>query len=309
MNGSLFPVLLFFHHLLLLLLHSFKAGSEAGLFHFLRVFPVRFQLCQKRFLIRHFAHDDGSYHTDKRRNEVVVVQSRRIVVQYKQEHNGHQVRHPFHGCHLRIVTHILLLHHDNLIDDGCCTEEQTEQTQVVTQQWDAGAPADQIIIRRKVTCPQETLLTELDSIRNKEEQCQEMTELKVEELILDLLQTNIRFFPTLFDFYRDWNVDLKEFMEDHFTENLSLSEFASYSGRSLATFKRDFLKITELSPAKWLMTRRLGLAENLLKENKLSIKQISYSVGFKTPAHFSTAFKKRHEMTPSEYRASNTGCN
>ncbi|MFQ9937062.1 MAG: helix-turn-helix domain-containing protein [Parasutterella excrementihominis] len=57
------------------------------------------------------------------------------------------------------------------------------------------------------------------------------------------------------------------------------------------------------------MTRRLGLAENLLKENKLSIKQISYSVGFKTPAHFSTAFKKRHEMTPSEYRASNTGCN
>uniref|UniRef100_UPI003AAA20CD helix-turn-helix domain-containing protein n=1 Tax=Parasutterella excrementihominis TaxID=487175 RepID=UPI003AAA20CD len=125
----------------------------------------------------------------------------------------------------------------------------------------------------------------------------------------DLLQTNIRFFPTLFDFYRDWNVELKEFMEDHFTENLSLSEFASYSGRSLATFKRDFLKITELSPAKWLMTRRLDLAENLLKENKLSIKQISYSVGFKTPAHFSTAFKKRHEMTPSEYRASNTGCN
>jgi len=94
---------------------------------------------------------------------------------------------------------------------------------------------------------------------------QEMTELKVEELILDLLQTNIRFFPTLFDFYRD---------------------FASYSGRSLATFKRDFLKITELSPAKWLMTRRLDLAENLLKENKRSIKQISYSVGFKTPAHF-----------------------
>lgn len=138
---------------------------------------------------------------------------------------------------------------------------------------------------------------------------QEMTELKVEELILDLLQTNIRFFPTLFDFYRDWNVDLKEFMEDHFTENLSLSEFASYSGRSLATFKRDFLKITELSPAKWLMTRRLDLAENLLKENKLSIKQISYSVGFKTPAHFSTAFKKRLEMTLSEYRASNTGCN
>lgn len=61
--------------------------------------------------------------------------------------------------------------------------------------------------------------------------------------------------------------------------------------------------------SKWLMTRRLDLAENLLKENKLSIKQISYSVGFKTPAHFSTAFKKRHEMTLSEYRASNTGCN
>ena len=36
---------------------------------------------------------------------------------------------------------------------------------------------------------------------------QEVTELKVEELILDLLQTNIRFFPTLFDFYRDWTVD------------------------------------------------------------------------------------------------------
>ena len=64
-----------------------------------------------------------------------------------------------------------------------------------------------------------------------------------------------------------------------------------------------------LFPEDQMVSMSLTSYSSFLKENKLSIKQISYSVGFKTPAHFSTAFKKRHEMTPSEYRASNTGCN
>jgi AraC family transcriptional regulator, exoenzyme S synthesis regulatory protein ExsA len=54
-----------------------------------------------------------------------------------------------------------------------------------------------------------------------------------------------------------WKIDLLDFMEKNFCEDLSMEEFASYSGRSLATFKRDFKKASPLSPQKWLIEKPL----------------------------------------------------
>jgi hypothetical protein len=46
-----------------------------------------------------------------------------------------------------------------------------------------------------------------------------------------------------------------EFMNRNYQYPLSLSEFAKYTGRSLATFKRDFAKFSPLTPQKWLIQR------------------------------------------------------
>lgn len=82
-------------------------------------------------------------------------------------------------------------------------------------------------------------------------------ELKLQEGLMALLAIDDRFVPTMFDFNEPWKIDILGFMEQNFMCDLSMEEIAHYTGRSLATFKRDFKKISDLTPEKWLIKRRL----------------------------------------------------
>lgn len=115
-----------------------------------------------------------------------------------------------------------------------------------------------------------------------------------------LLQTDSRYYPTLFDFYETWKIDLMDFMEKHFTEDLSMSEFATYTGRSLATFKRDFEKISTLSPERWVMEQRLVLARHLMKDKGMLPNEALLASGFKNRSHFSASFKRRFGCSPTQ---------
>ena len=136
----------------------------------------------------------------------------------------------------------------------------------------------------------------------------EWLRLKVQEAVMSLLAIDARFYPTLFDFSEAWKIDLMDFMEQNYTEDLTLEEFASYTGRSLATFKRDFAKISPLPPQRWIMEHRLEKAKTLLLENTATAQDVAYMVGFKNRSHFSQAFKKRFGYAPSNYLKLSTGC-
>lgn len=47
---------------------------------------------------------------------------------------------------------------------------------------------------------------------------------------------------------------------------------------------------------------RMAAAVTFLKENKLSISEISARLGYSYPNHFHTAFKNYYKITVSEYR-------
>lgn len=79
-----------------------------------------------------------------------------------------------------------------------------------------------------------------------------------------------------------------------------MEEWAHYTGRSLATFKRDFAKISDLTPQKWLMKKRLEAAYALMSEGNKKVVEVYAEVGFKNPSHFSTAFKKYYGIAPTE---------
>ncbi|WP_245592363.1 helix-turn-helix domain-containing protein [Ectobacillus panaciterrae] len=68
---------------------------------------------------------------------------------------------------------------------------------------------------------------------------------------------------------------------------VSLNELAYLSGRSLSTFKRDFRKIYNTSPMKWIRNRRLDKAKELLTHTSLSVSDVCFSTGFENIAHFS----------------------
>ena len=114
-----------------------------------------------------------------------------------------------------------------------------------------------------------------------------------------LLAIDERFIPTMFDFNEPWKIDILSFMEENFSCDLSIEEIAHYTGRSLATFKRDFKKISDLTPEKWLIKKRLRKAYELLKSGRNKVVDVYTEVGFRNPSHFSTAFKKEFGMAPS----------
>jgi AraC-like DNA-binding protein len=96
-------------------------------------------------------------------------------------------------------------------------------------------------------------------------------------------------------------IDLKDFMEKNFKNDMSMSEFARASGRSLSTFKRDFKKMSDLSPERWLTDRRLRASYELLKRGH-RVTDTCFDVGFKNVSHFSAIFKRKFGVTPGEVR-------
>jgi len=127
-----------------------------------------------------------------------------------------------------------------------------------------------------------------------------LTRLKLQEGIYALLNSSAIFYPILFDFTEPWKMDIMEFLNENYMDELSMEQIAAYTGRSLATFKRDFNKISNLSPQKWLIKKRLEAAYIKLKEEGRKVQEVYVEVGFKNPSHFSTAFKKQYGIPPTE---------
>ncbi|OUJ74961.1 helix-turn-helix domain-containing protein [Hymenobacter crusticola] len=123
--------------------------------------------------------------------------------------------------------------------------------------------------------------------------------LKVHEAIMLLLKSNPELKDVLFDFAEPGKLDLEAFMNRNFHFNVQLRRFAYLTGRSLATFKRDFEKIFHLPPSRWLQQRRLQEAHYLIKEKGKAPSEAYLEVGFEDLSHFSFAFKKMYGVAPS----------
>lgn len=127
-----------------------------------------------------------------------------------------------------------------------------------------------------------------------------MVELKIKEAILLLLQANPELKDVLFDFNEPGKIDIEAFMSKNYHFNVNLDRFAYLTGRSLATFKRDFEKIFGKTPGKWLLQKRLQEAHYLLAEKGRMASDIYMDLGFEDLSHFSFAFKKQYGLSPSK---------
>ena len=104
------------------------------------------------------------------------------------------------------------------------------------------------------------------------------------------------------DFSKNMRADLVEFMTYNYTRNLTLEQFATFSGRSLSTFNREFRKAIKQTPRQWIREQRLELAHQLMVQKKLSASEVFLEVGFEDLAHFSRSFKAYFGLNPSEVK-------
>ena len=60
-------------------------------------------------------------------------------------------------------------------------------------------------------------------------------------------------------------------------------------------------ELTGFSAARFMQNIRMQQAMKLLKEKRVNVSQIAYSVGFASQTHFSTTFKQYYGVSPTEY--------
>lgn len=93
-----------------------------------------------------------------------------------------------------------------------------------------------------------------------------------------------------------------EYIAEHYTENLTLTEVAEgigISGGYLSTLFHQDLKCGFVD---YLNRVRIDRACCYLEQNYLKTYEIAYKVGFRDEKYFSKVFKKMKGMTPKEYR-------
>lgn len=131
-----------------------------------------------------------------------------------------------------------------------------------------------------------------------------LLELKFRELIMCILasRNNQQLAGYLCSLCQKNKTCLEEIMERNFIYNMKLEEFAQLAGRSLASFKRDFLSTFNTTPGRWLMQRKLQYAKHLLETTDKNITELSFDVGFESPSHFIRSFKQHYEVTPLQHK-------
>lgn len=139
-------------------------------------------------------------------------------------------------------------------------------------------------------------------VENPDEVKEGLVRVKLMELLFHIADTNERFLHQMMQPISKDRDSIARIMEENFLNPVSLNDLAYLSGRSLATFKRDFRAIYSTTPLKWVRNRRLDKAKELLAETALSVTDVCFSTGFENIAHFSKVFKERFGLPPSEFR-------
>lgn len=93
-------------------------------------------------------------------------------------------------------------------------------------------------------------------------------------------------------------------------ENISNSDFdvetmSQLFNLSRFHFSRKIKQLTGLNPKEIIDSFRLKRAGQILLQQKISVSEVAYMVGFDHPNSFTRAFRKYFEMTPTEYISQN----
>ena len=90
-------------------------------------------------------------------------------------------------------------------------------------------------------------------------------------------------------------------------ENFSIDDICREIGISRVQLYRKVKALIGYNVNDYLLTVRLQKAKFLLINEGLSISEVAFKVGFSSQAYFSTVFKSKFSVTPSEYREKRKG--
>jgi AraC family transcriptional regulator len=95
---------------------------------------------------------------------------------------------------------------------------------------------------------------------------------------------------------------LCDYVENSLGDEIDVPMLATVASLSPAHFARAFAATVGMTPFNYVMTRRLARARELLQDTRRPALDIALDVGFKTPSHFTTRFRREFGLTPRDVR-------
>ena len=94
----------------------------------------------------------------------------------------------------------------------------------------------------------------------------------------------------------------KQIIEAHLFSQLTIEELAAQNNLSVSSFKREFAKLYNDTPANYIKNRKLEKAAELLVVSDRRITEIAFDCGFNDLANFTKSFGDKYSITPTNYR-------
>jgi AraC family transcriptional regulator, exoenzyme S synthesis regulatory protein ExsA len=129
-----------------------------------------------------------------------------------------------------------------------------------------------------------------------------LVKIKMLELFFHLSNMDKCMLEQLLDMREHFRTNITATVEDNITNSMSMEQLATLSGRSLSSFRRDFMAIYNMPPSQWIRMKRLDKAKELLLSTTMTVTDICYTLGFENIAHFSRLFKSHFGYPPSDYK-------
>lgn len=128
--------------------------------------------------------------------------------------------------------------------------------------------------------------------------------LKLKEIILLLAQSpNASAIQTIFaQLFSPTTYTFRQIIEANLYAQLSIEAMAKQHNLSVSSFKREFAKLYNDTPASYIKTKRVEKAAELLKISTQRIKDIAFECGFSDVANFTKSFREQYSLSPTEYR-------
>lgn len=98
---------------------------------------------------------------------------------------------------------------------------------------------------------------------------------------------------------------VQDWLDEHYQQRCSLEQLAQQFGFSQRNLRRRFVQAVGLAPNQYLQQLRLAQAKQMLRLSTLSIKEISFAVGYEDSSFLTHMFKSHTGTTPSAWRKAN----
>jgi AraC-like DNA-binding protein len=129
----------------------------------------------------------------------------------------------------------------------------------------------------------------------------------IQELVIRILQTETKAMyldKSETDANNNRFTFIIKYIRDNLTNELTIQQLSKKVHMSESNFYRTFKHETGTSPNEFIIEERLKVAENLLRNPRISIKEAYLSAGFNSFSYFHRIFKKKKHLSPSAFKES-----